>query len=426
MLRSALLILLLIFSGMLYAEDEPLDLDFTDAPVSDILNTIAEISGHNLVLGDGVDGTMSLNVVKMNWPEALHMVLLGQNLSLKNVNDHTWYISETSALANQVRSESDINKSLIDASPLVTEFFHLHYADPQKTLTLIQSNHALLSSRGQVSLDQRTATLVISDVPQNIALIKTLLQTIDVPVREVEIDARIVVVDKSALNAFGVMLGNVQPAPIKMLGSVVDAPTINLPIANPSGILAFGLGKLGGQELDLQLQALETMGDGKIISAPELTVSENQEAYIEQGNEVPFQTSTSSGATQIEFKKAVLGLTVTPQIMEDGSINLSLVVNKDAVTAQDAAKTSTPIISTSEVSTNVRVQNGQTLALGGIYGEEKSTQTNQVPYLSGIPGVGWLFKSNQVSDKYTDLLVFITPKIIEDGVASTPSATRPL
>ena len=232
--------------------------------------------------------------------------------------------------------------------------------------------------------------------------------------REVEINARIVVVDKSALNAFGVMLGNVQPTSIKMLGSVVSAPTINLPIANPSGTLAFGLGKLGGQELDLQLQALEAMGDGKIISAPELTVSENQKAYIEQGNEVPFQTSTSSGATQIEFKKAVLGLTVTPQIMEDGSINLSLLVNKDAVTAQDAAKTSTPIISTSEVSTNVRVQNGQTLALGGIYGEEKSTQTNQVPYLSGIPGVGWLFKSNQVSDKYTDLLVFITPKIVED------------
>lgn len=422
MLKSVLLIFLLIFSSMLYAEDEPLALDFTDAPVGDILNTIAEISGHNLVLGDGVDGTMSLHVVKMNWPEALQMVLLGQNLSLKNVNDHTWYISETSALANQVRSESDINKSLNDATPLTTAFFHLHYANPQKTLTLIQSNHALLSSRGQASLDQRTATLIISDVPQNLDLIKTLLQTIDVPVREVEIDARIVVVDKSALNAFGVMLGNVQPAPVKMLGSVVDAPTINLPITNPAGTLAFGLGKLGGQELDLQLQALEAMGDGKIISAPELTVSENQEAYIEQGNEVPFQTSTSSGATQIEFKKAVLGLTVTPQIMEDGSINLSLLVNKDAVTAQDAAKTNTPIISTSEVSTNVRVQNGQTLALGGIYGEEKSTQTNQVPYLSGIPGVGWLFKSNQVSDKYTDLLVFITPKIVEDGASPAMKA----
>jgi type IV pilus assembly protein PilQ len=403
--------LFLLFAVTLYAEDEPLTLDFTEAPVADVLDTIAEVSGHNLVLGEGVTGTMSLHVNKMNWPAALEMVLSGQNLSLKNIDANTWLIDDTATLNNQMRTQNEMNKNINDTTPLATEFFHIHYASPANVLTLIQNNHALLSSRGQASLDARTATLIISDLPQNLALIKNLLATIDVPVLEVEIDARVVVVNKSALNALGVLLNSGTPTPVTMLGSVNSA-TINLPIANPAGTLGFSLGKLAGQDLDLKLQALESMGDGKIISAPELTVSDNQEAYIEQGSEVPFRTSTSSGATQIEFKKAVLALKVTPQIMMDGSINLKLQINKDAVSSEDAAKTNTPIISTSEVSTNVRVADGETLALGGIYGEDKSTQISQVPFLGGIPSLGWLFKSRQIADKYTDLLVFITPKII--------------
>lgn len=406
-----LFILLLFFMSHVYAEDEPISLDFTDAPVSDILNTIAEISGHNVVLGEGVTGTMSLHVIKMNWPAALQMVLAGQHLSLKNINEDTWYIDDTAKLTNQIRTQAEINKSLNDTQALETEFLPIHYANPASVLALIQTNHALLSNRGQASLDQRTAMLIITDLPANIALMKTLLTKIDVPVPEVEIDARVVVVNKSALNAFGVLLNNPEPQPVTMLGSV-NTSNINLPIINPAGTLGLSLGKFAGSDLDLKLQALESMGEGKIISAPELTVSDNQEAYIEQGSEVPFRTATSSGATQIEFKKAVLGLKVTPQIMSDGSINLKLDINKDAVSAEDAARTNTPIISTSEVSTNVRVENGQTLALGGIYGDEKSTQINQVPILGGIPGLGWLFKNRQISDKYTDLLVFITPKII--------------
>lgn len=406
------LVILLFWLIPLYAEDEPLSLDFTDAPVADILNTIAEISGHNLVLGDDVTGTMSLHVIKMNWPAALQMVLSGQNLTLKNIDADTWYIGDTTHMANQVRAENEINKTLNDATPVTTEFFHIHYANPSAILSLIQNNHALLSAKGQASLDQRTATLIISDMPQNLNLIKTLLQTIDVPVQEVEIDARIVLVNKSALNALGVMLGSSQPNPVTLLGSVNSA-NVNLPIVNPAGTIGFSLGKLAGQELDLQLQALEETGDGKVISAPELTVSDNQEAYIQEGSEVPFRTATSSGATQIEFKKAVLGLKVTPQIMADGSINLKLQINKDSVTNQEGANNTTPIIATSEVNTLVRVADGETLVLGGIYSEDKSTQVKQVPVLGGIPGLGWLFKSKSVSDKYTDLLVFITPKVLD-------------
>ncbi len=402
----------MFFALWAYADSAPLTLDFNDAPVVDILNTIAKFSGHNLVLADDIKGTMTLHIVKMAWPQALQMVLSGQDLSLKKLDARTWYIGDTHRLTEQVHAETEIHKTLDEATPLRTQFFQLRYADPAKTLALLQSNHALLSVRGQVSLDERTATLIVTDLPQNIFAIKNLLQTIDVPVAEVEIEARIVAVNKSALKAFGVTLNSGQPNSVMRLGGI-NAAAINVPIDNPAGTLGLSVGKLAGKTLDLELQALEVAGDGKIISAPQLTVADNQEAYIEQGSEIPFRTATSSGATQIEFKKAVLGLKVTPQIMADGSVNLKLQINKDAVSGSDVAKTNTPIISTSEVATNVRVADGETLVLGGIYSEEKSTDVSQVPILGGIPGLGWLFKSQKVSDKYTDLIVFVTPKVLQ-------------
>lgn len=413
MLRKILLWFLLLVMLPLYADDQPLTLDFTDAPVTDILQTIAQLSGHNLVLGGNVNGVMSLHVNKMNWPAALQMVLTAQNLSINNMDADTWYIADSNVIANQVRAQTEVDKTLSDAGPVQMAFFKVHYANPVNLFNLIRNNHALLSARGQISLDQRTSTLVASDTQAHLQLIQQLLQTLDVPVASIEIDSRIVVVNKSALNALGVTLNNAStPNAAQVLGSVNNSTNINLPVINPAGALGFSLGNIGGQQLDLQLQALEAEGDGKVVSAPELTVSDNQEAYIEQGSEVPFRTATSSGATQIEFKKAVLGLQVTPQIMEDGSINLKLQINKDAVTNQDGANNTTPIISTSQVSTNVRVGNGQTLVLGGIYNEDKSTSVRQVPVLGGIPGLGWLFKSQDISDQYTDLLVFITPKIL--------------
>lgn len=411
MLKFIFASLLFLCCCFLYAEDEPLTLDFTEAPVADILNTIAEISGHNLVLGNNITGTMSLHVAKMNWPAALQLVLSKENLTLKNLDEHTWYIGDSATLLNQVRAQTEMSKSVSDALPLQTEFFHIRYGNPSDILSIVQGNHALLSARGQASLDQRTATLIVSDIPSSLDLVKTLLLKIDVPVKEIEINARIVVVNKSALSALGVLLGNNSQMNLTNLLGSVNSATIHLPIENPAGSLGFSLGKIAGQELDLQLQAMEAMGDGKVISAPELTVSDNHEAYIEQGSEVPFRTSTSSGATQIEFKKAVLGLKVTPQIMSDGSVNLKLQINKDSVTNQEGVN-NTPIIATSEVNTNVRVADGETLVLGGIYSENKSTQVNQVPLLSGIPGLGWLFKSKNIVDQYTDLLVFITPKIL--------------
>lgn len=412
MLKKGLLILVMsLICILLQAEDQPLDLDFTNAPVSSIIQTIAQLAGKNVVISDKVSGTMSLHVNHMNWPQALNLVLEDQSLTLKNINN-TWYIGQTGQVLNQMKdpppAESDAEPPAI---PLETDFIQVHYANVKELQDLILQDKALLSPSGQIVMDHRTGTLIVSDTPEHLKMVAAVIAHLDIPVQQIHIEARIVVVDKSALQSLGIVLDNSATSAMNLLGSVNQA-AINLPILNPAGTIGFGLGKIAGSELNLQLQALEASGDGKVISAPELTVSDNQEAYIEQGSEIPFQTSTSSGATQVEFKKAVLGLRVIPQLTENGKINLVLQVNKDSISHQTGAAGDLPIINTSQVNTNVLVNSGETIVLGGIYGEEKIHALSEVPVLGGIPGIGWLFRSTNDSEKYTDLLIFVTPTVL--------------
>lgn len=407
------LLIFLLFAAPLYAEDDALDLDFTNAPVSKILETISELAGKNLVLDDAISGNMSLHVNHMNWPQALNLVLGSEHLSLKTVGD-TWFISTNETLLNDLQEQNDVSTAIDENEPLETNLIALHYANGQGLIDLIGHDKALLSPRGQIAWDQRTNTLIITDTAAHIQNLDSVIRQLDIPVTQVRIDARIVVVDKSALQAFGVQLDTSATSAMNVLGAVNSA-TLDLGIANPAGTIGFGLGKLAGNELDLQLEALETSGDGKVISAPELTVSNNQTANIEQGSDVPFQTSTSSGATQIEFIPATLGLKVTPELTKNGEINLVLQVNKNSVSNEVGPSGNMPIINTSQVNTNVLVHNGQTIVLGGIYSEEQSHQVKQVPVLGGIPGLGWLFKNDHDSDKYTDLLIFVTPSVVDNN-----------
>ena len=403
--------LILVLQHSAFADDQGLSLNFDNARVSSILRTIASLAQRNVVFSDDINGSMSLFVKKMNWPAALELVLKSQHLSLKNLDAHTWYISKDESLtpASAVPAVNVAEKST--QALIRTRFFRIHYAKPEAILQILQNNRALLSASGQVAFDARTDTLIVSDTTTNLLRVQELLQQIDVPVPEVEISAKIVVVNKSALEALGVTLTQGENAAVSVLGSIKKM-AVNLPITNPAGIISFSLGKLSSQELNLELQALEASGDGKVISAPQLIVSNNQEAYIEEGSEVPYQTSTSSGATQIEFKKAVLGLKVVPRITVPNMLDLKLQVNKDSVTGETASVGLVPIIATREVRTELLMKSGETLVLGGIYTEEKSLEQRGVPLLSGIPGLGWLFKSRKIADKYTDLLVFISPRII--------------
>ena len=407
MLKHFLIIIFFIL-GMrpLHAEDQTLDLDFTNAPVT----TIAQLAGKNVVIADAVTGSMSLHVNHMNWPKALNLVLQDQNLSLKNVGQ-TWYIGPVGSALSQNPSSQITVDPQAEAIPLQTDFIQVHYANIKELQDLILQDKALLSPAGQIVMDRRTGTLIVSDTPDHLKMVATVISHLDIPVQQIHIEARIVIVDKSALESLGIVLDPSATNAMNLLGSVNQA-SINLPILNPAGTIGFGLGKLAGAELNLELQAVEASGDGKVISAPELTVSNHQEAYIEQGSEIPFQTSTSSGATQIEFKKAVLGLRVIPQLTENGKINLILQVNKDSISHQPSPAGDIPIINTSQVNTNVLISSGETIVLGGIYGEEKVHSLNEVPVLGGIPGIGWLFRSTTDSEKYTDLLIFVTPSLV--------------
>ena len=406
-----LIVFILFIFRFAYAEDQPLDLDFTNAPVTSIIQTIAQLAGKNVVIAEDVSGTMSLHVNHMNWRQALNLVLQDQNLKLNNRGD-TWSIAPAGSLFNPVKDAQAIAvEPLVRSIPLQTDFIQVHYANVKDLQNLVLQDKALLSSEGQIVMDRRTGTLIVTDTPDHLKLVSVVIAHLDVPVQQIHIEARIVIVDKSALESLGIVLDQSATRAMNLLGSVSQA-TINLPIVNPAGTIGFGLGKIAGAELNLELQALEVSGDGKVISAPELTVSDNQEAYIEQGSEIPFQTSTSSGATQIEFKKAVLGLRVIPQLTENGKINLILQVNKDSISHQASPAGDIPIINTSQVNTNVLVSNGETIVLGGIYGEEKIHALSEVPILGGIPGIGWLFRSTNDSEKYTDLLVFVTPSLV--------------
>ncbi len=407
------LLLLCLSFGHLMAEDQSLDLDFTNAPVTAVLQTIAQLANKNIVIGEAVSGQMSLHVTHMNWPQALQQVLQSQGLSLKEANN-TWYIDKTAILLNQTRANSPSPQALPAvpiAASLETVLIKIHYARARELQEEILQDKDLLSAQGQLIVDPRTGTFIVTDTPQHVAQIKMVIAHLDVPVQQIHIEARIVVVDKSALQSFGIVLDDSATGALNALGSVNQA-SIQLPIANPAGTIGFGLGHLAGNALNLQLEALEASGDGKVISAPELTVSNHQEAYIEQGSEIPFQTSTSSGATQVEFKKAVLGLRVIPQWTQGQQINLILQVNKDSISHQTGAAGDLPIINTSQVNTNVLVHTGETIVLGGIYGEEKVHALNQIPVLGGIPGIGWLFRSTHDSEKYTDLLIFVTPTLV--------------
>lgn len=326
--------------------------------------------------------------------------------------------------AHQNISESlNLNK----ISPLVFELICLKNTQAQQVVSLIKQDPALISPGGGIGFDERTNTLLISNSPENLLEIKKLINLIDVPVAQILIQARVVEVEKSALEELGVTQGigdSGEPTPNMVIGnnnlskSGVAAGAIGQlinPINNPAGILGLSLQKLpGGLLLDLQLQALESEGKAQVISAPKLTVLNDQEAVIQQGSEVPYLSAALNGATQVQFKKAVLSLRVRPEVTADHEILMSLQVNKDKVSTISAHAQGTPVIDTREINTSVKVKNGETLVLGGIEESIDSESERGIPVLDKMPGIGWLFRSKNNRHEESEMLIFITPVIEEN------------
>jgi type IV pilus assembly protein PilQ len=427
---------------------ERLTLNFQDIDVRSVLQLLADTSGQNIVVSDSVSGNLTLRLQNVPWDQALDIVLRTKGLD-KRREGNVIIIGPTEELANREKAELAARREVQELSPVHAEFLQVNYAKVADLAKLIKSTNAkdsMLSSRGSLSIDDRTNTLLVQDTSEKLSEIRRLVQALDVPVRQVLIEARVVVVSDTFERDLGAQLGittagsaganlfSVSGTAAATDGIVSTATTgvsstaaltsatlanryqVNLPAANING--SFGVSLLSGSHLlDLQLTAAQNEGRSETISAPRVITANQKQATIMQGVEIPYQESASSGATTTQFKNAVLSLKVTPLITPDNRVVLDIDVSDDSVGQQVTSATggSVPSIDTRQIITQVLVNDGQTVVLGGILATTKTKSSNGVPYLSNIPVLGHLFKSTTDVNNKSELLIFITPKILREG-----------
>jgi type IV pilus assembly protein PilQ len=423
---------------------ERLSLNFQDIEVRAVLQLIADFTGLNVVTSDAVKGSVTLRLRNVPWDQALEIIMKSKGLD-KRQEGNVLMIGPSEEIAAREKIELQNSQQVSDLAPLRSEYIQINNAKASDLAKLLKDEKSsLLSSKGNVTVDDRTNTLLILDTAQKIADIRKLLLRLDVPVRQVLIESRLVYVTDSFEKSLGVKLGSalkfrpgneprvgvtgtrVESNNIAYLekapGAVgvadrlnVDLGPVKLSKANLDATSGFGLtiaALPGGTILDLELKALESEGLSTVLASPRLITSNQQVAHIEAGEEIPYQEASSSGATSTSFKKAVLKLEVTPQITADDNIILDLKVNQDSKGV--VSPTGVPSINTREVQTKVLVANGETVVLGGIYQQTKSNAVNRIPFLGRLPCIGWLFRNKYALDDKSELMIFVTPKIIEE------------
>ncbi|MEJ0086212.1 MAG: type IV pilus secretin PilQ [Pseudomonadota bacterium] len=438
---------------------ERLTLNFQDIETRAVLQLLADASGQNIVVSDSVSGSVTLRLQNVPWDQALDIVLRTKGLD-KRRNDNVIIVAPTEELAAREKAELAARADVQDLAPLRSEYLQVNYAKAEDLANLIKSSGGeagLLSKRGTVAVDERTNTLLLQDSADRLDDIRRLVGTLDIPIRQVQIEARIVIVSDdfsrelgaragfSGFDFFGNNLGYTSGSALANDTAISDflerandadatndgvpfvfsdspgtaSPryNVNLPVASPAGSLAYML--LGKDFLiDLELSAAQAEGRGEVISTPRVITANQREAMIEQGTEIPYQESASSGATTISFKKAVLSLKVTPQVTPDNRVVLDLVVKKDSVgqIIVGGAGQQVPSIDTRTITTSVIVNDGQTVVLGGILETERRETEKKVPYLGDVPVLGRLFKTTGKTNNKDELLIFVTPKILREGV----------
>jgi type IV pilus assembly protein PilQ len=431
---------------------ERLTLNFQDIETRAVLQLLADTSGQNMVISDTVGGNVTLRLQNVPWDQALDIVMRTKGLDMRR-EGNVMFVAPAAEIAAREKELLTARQQVQQLAPLRTEYLQINYAKASDLAALIKSgqNSSLLSERGSVAIDERTNTLLLQDTSERLADIRRLVSTLDIPVRQVLIEARIVIVNDDYSRELGVRFGTtaafdhggtdgsgivgagnfvtedneraVSDDPTLSTGKrgfllpdPVDRYLVNLPVANPAGRLAMTL--LDSDYIvDLELSAAQAEGRGEIISSPRLITANQREATIEQGVEIPYQESSSSGATTTQFKKAVLSLKVTPQITPDNRVILDLTVAKDSVGQLVASATGgfVPSIDTREIVTQVLVNDGQTVVLGGILETERRDAETKVPWLGDVPVLGRLFKTTQKTDNKDELLIFVTPRILREG-----------
>ena len=407
-------------------QGKAISLNFQDIPVRTVLQLIADFNGFNLVITDSVSGNITLRLDDVPWEQALDIILKVKGLG-KRMDGNVLMIAPASELAAKEREQLETEKEVAELASLYSEFIQINYAKASDIAAMLSSGDAsLLSERGSVSVDERTNTLLIKDTAVVIDSVKDMIEILDIAVRQVVIEARMVTVNDSVGEELGVQWGlsgtsgdsstsgTLTGIEGGTTGDFSDRLNVNLPVTSAAGNIAFQIAKLAnGEILDLQLSALEEENKAEIIATPRITTLNQQTAYIEQGTEIPYVESSSSGATSVTFKKAVLSLKVTPQITPDNKLILDLVITQDTLGETVSTSTGNAVaINTQEITTQVLVDNGETLVLGGIYQEEVTDFVSKVPVLGDIPYLGYLFRTTVRENSKAELLIFVTPRIV--------------
>jgi type IV pilus assembly protein PilQ len=416
---------------------DKLSLNFQNVEVRSVLQVIADFTGLNIITSDTVGGNLTLRLKDVPWDQALDIVMQAKGLDMRKNGSVIW-IAPKDELLTKEKLELEQRSQIAELEPLRTESFQLNYqkAEAFKKVFGIDDagsggkKNSILSNRGSAVIDPRTNQLFVTDTPTILQNIRNLVQKIDIASRQVLIEARMVEANDGFSRNLGAKLGfgfngkNVTAGGTQTATAstgtlpIIGGNSVNLP-ANPStgtaGSLALTLfNSAASKFISLELSALEADGQGKIISSPRVVTADQQKALIEQGVEIPYQNATSSGATSVEFKKANLKLEVVPQITPDGNVILTVDVTNDSVGATVPGGVA---INTKHVQTQVQVENGGTVVIGGIYTQTISNDITKVPLLGDIPVLGYLFKQTAVVNKRTELLIFLTPKIVIDRLA---------
>jgi type IV pilus assembly protein PilQ len=449
-------------------QGEKLSLNFQNIEVRALLQVIADFTNFNVVTSDTVTGTSTLRLKDVPWDQALDVILQSKGLGVRK-NGNVLWIAPKDELAAKEQVELESKKKVADLEPTRTQSFQLNYS---KAETLTRSllgtgtgaggatvgaggnvSNRMLSARGSVIFEGRTNQLFVTDIPSKLEEVQALIAKIDIPVRQVLIEARIVEADDSFGRSLGVKLGGsdlrgvrggtpgygigggnavtiggnynaigTQTQQVGAASSYGDTQFVNMAanaLGNSTAVPAtFALSLFGAAAnrfLNLEISALEAEGKGNVVSSPRVITADQTKARIEQGEEIPYQQSTSSGATSVSFKKASLSLEVTPQITPEGNVILDLEVNKDSRGSLTAAG---PAINTKQIKTQVLVENGGTVVIGGIFTQDERNDVSKVPLLGDLPILGYLFQTRTKSITKTELLVFITPKIVADRSAA--------
>ncbi len=427
-----------------------------------MLQVIADFTNFNVVTSDTVTGTVTLRLKDVPWDQALDIILQSKGLGVRK-NGNVLWIAPKDELAAKEQVDLEAKKKVAELEPLRTQSFQLNYTKAEEVAKGLTGQSTaggtsgsqatrILSPRGSVIFETRTNQLFVNDIPTKLEEIQSLIAKIDIPVRQVLIEARIVEAEDTFGRALGVKLGGSDLRGVRggtpgygiggdnriavggnyaAIGTTTGQGSSSTYADNqfinfPANATAFGgtnaatfalslFGATANRFLNLELSALEAEGKGNIVSSPRVITADQTKARIEQGEEIPYQQATSSGATSVQFKKASLRLEVTPQITPEGNVILDLEVNKDSRGALTAAG---PAINTKQVKTQVLVENGGTVVIGGIFTQDELTEVNKVPLLGDIPYLGYLFQNRVKSTRKTELLVFITPKIVTDRSAA--------